>query len=171
MSFAIINIVGIIMNLEKTIENIEKTADSYIDPELVSVIIYDNNTLGTNDFNGLRDYGIKKDDSYAEKVMKVLKEENVFVYLGMLAFAPVINECDLYSTEDCTIQLTEEEFEKYGHLKDKYFGILFKRNSEDYVMGCCDICGCKIDSCFREFEDCDDTLVKKIKEIIDAKII
>lgn len=159
------------MNLEKTIENIEKTADSYIDPELVSVIVYDNYTLGTNDFNGLFNYGIEKEDSYAQKVLKVLENENVFVYLGMLTFAPVINECDLYSTEDYTIQLTEEEFERYGHLKDKYFGIMFKKNSDEYVIGCCDICGCKIDSCFREFEDTNDTLIKKIKEIIEEKII
>ena len=69
------------MNLKKTIENIEKTADSYIDPELVSMIVYDNNSLGTNDFNSLTDYNITKDDSYADKVLKVLKHENVFIYL------------------------------------------------------------------------------------------
>ncbi|MDO5849334.1 MAG: hypothetical protein Q4P18_07350 [Methanobrevibacter sp.] len=159
------------MNLEKTIENIEKTADSYIDPELVSTIVYDNYTLGTNDFNSLNEYGIQKDDSYAKKVLKVLEKENVFINLGMLTFAPVINECDIYSTEDCTIQLTAEEFEKYGHLKDKYFGILFSKNSQDYVIGVCDLCGCKIDACFRELEDTDDALIKKIKEIINDKII
>lgn len=159
------------MNIKKTIENIEKTADSYIDPELVSVIVYDNYTLGTNDFNNLDSYDIKNDDSYATKVLKVLENENVFVYLGMLTFAPVINECDIYSSEDYTIKLTEEEFAKYGHLKDKYFGILFKKNSYSYIIGCCDICGCKLDASFKEFEETDDTLILKIKEIIDKKII
>lgn len=159
------------MNVKKTIENIEKTADSYIDPELVSVIVYDNYTLGTNDFNNLDDYGIEKSDSYATKVLKVLKNENVFVYLGMLTFAPVINECDIYSTEDYTVKLTEEEFAKYGHLKDKYFGILFKKNSSEYLIGCCDICGCKVDASFKEFDEADDSLILKIKEIINEKVI
>ncbi|MCF0227094.1 MAG: hypothetical protein HUK28_07315 [Methanobrevibacter sp.] len=159
------------MNLKKTIENIEKTADSYIDPELVSMIVYDNNSLGTNDFNSLTDYNITKDDSYADKVLKVLKHENVFIYLGMITFTPIANECDIYSTKDYKLKLTEEEFEKYGSLKDKFIGVLFKKNSEDYVIGCCDICGCSIDACFREFEETDDTLIRKIREIFEEKII
>ncbi len=159
------------MNLEKTIENIESSADSYIDPELVATIVYDNNTLGSNDFNNLEGYGILNDDSYSIKVLKVLEKENVFITLGMITFAPFVNECDIYSSKDFTLQLSDEEFEKYSHFKDKYFGVMFVKNSEDFIYGVCDLCGCKIDSCFTELEDKNDVIMGKIKEIMNEKII
>lgn len=159
------------MNLIKTIENIVKNADSYIDPDLVATIVYDNYTLGTNDFDNINDYEILNEDSYSQKILKVLKNENVFITLGMLTFAPIVNECDIYSTEDFTLQLSDEEFEKYGHLKDKYFGVMFVKNSEDFIYGVCDLCGCKVDACFSKLEQTDDKLIKKIKEIMSEKII
>ena len=89
----------------------------------------------------------------------------------MYAFVPVINECDIYSTEDYNLKLSNEEFEKYANEKERVFGILIKKESEDYIIGSCDLCGCNIDAAFKEIESSDLPFYKKLKEIIDSKII
>lgn len=157
------------MNIKKTIENIQKTCDSYVDPELVGIIINQDNYMGSNNIEEISDYGIEKSDSYSEKVLKVLKYEKVFLNLGLITFAPFINECDIYSTKDYNLKLSEEEFKKYAHLKDKYFGILIDNDS--YSIGICDICGCKVDSSFKELEKSDDAFFNKLNEIANEKIL
>ena len=72
---------------------------------------------------------------------------------------------------DETITLTPDEFQKYGSLKEEYFGILVKKNTFDFIIGSCDLCGCKIDSKFREIKKSEDNFYKKINEIIKANII
>ena len=94
------------MNIEKTIENIVAKCDNYIDPQLAICIIRDNCTMGSNNIGELKKYGIENEDSYVEKVLKVLKHENIFITFGMLAFIPMFNECDIFSIEDKTISLS-----------------------------------------------------------------
>lgn len=118
------------MNIEKTIENIVAKCDNYIDPQLAICIIRDNCTMGSNNIDELKKYGIENEDSYVEKVLKVLKHENIFITFGMLAFIPMFNECDIFSIEDKTISLSSEEFQKYGDLKEEYFGILIKKKQQ-----------------------------------------
>lgn len=89
----------------------------------------------------------------------------------MLAFIPILNECDIFSFRDETITLTPEEFQQYGDLKEEYFGILVKKNSCDFIIGSCDLCGCKIDSSFREIKKSENNFYKKINEIIQSNII
>ena len=89
----------------------------------------------------------------------------------MYAFIPVINECDIYSTEDYNLKLSEDEFEKYANEKERVFGILIKKDSTDYIIGSCDLCGCSIDAAFNEIEPSDFDFYKKIEEIIDSKTI
>ena len=98
------------MNIEKSIENIVAKCDNYIDPQLAICIIRDNYTMGSNNIGELKKYGIENEDSYVEKVLKVLKHENIFITFGMLAFIPMFNECDIFSIEDKTISLSNEEF-------------------------------------------------------------
>lgn len=117
------------MNIEKSIENIVAKCDNYIDPQLAICIIRDNCTMGSNNIGELKKYGIENEDSYVEKVLKVLKHENIFITFGMLAFIPMFNECDIFSIEDKTISLSSEEFQKYGDLKEEYFGILIKKKT------------------------------------------
>ena len=106
-----------------------------------------------------------------EKILKILKCENVFLNIGMYAFIPVINECDIYSTTDYNLKLTDEEFEKYANEKERVFGILLKKNSAEFIIGSCDLCNCSIDATFKEIEPSDLDFYKKLKEIIDSKII
>ena len=89
----------------------------------------------------------------------------------MLAFIPMFNECDIFSIEDKTINLSSEEFQKYGDLKEEYFGILIKKNSNDFIIGSCDLCGCKIDSSFRQIKKSEDNFYKTINNIIENNII
>lgn len=117
------------MNIEKSIENIVAKCDNYIDPQLAICIIRDNCTMGSNNIGELKKYGIENEDSYVEKVLKVIKHENIFITFGMLAFIPMFNECDIFSIEDKTISLSSEEFQKYGDLKEEYFGILIKKTA------------------------------------------
>ena len=72
---------------------------------------------------------------------------------------------------DELVALGQEEFEKYSNEKERIFGILIKKDSSDYIIGSCDLCGCSIDSAFQEIEVSDLGFYKKLKEIIDAKII
>ncbi len=159
------------MNLNETIKNIRATCNNYVDPDLVATVIHDNYYMGSNNITELDKFNIKKEDSFEEKILKILKHENVFLNIGMYAFVPVINECDIYSTEDYNLKLTDEEFEKYANEKERIFGILIKKESQDYIIGSCDLCGCSIDAAFKEIEPSDFDFYKKLKEIIDSKII
>ncbi len=159
------------MNLNETIKNIRSSCNNYVDPDLVATVIHDNYYMGSNNIEELDKFGIESDDSFEEKILKILKHENVFFNLGMYAFIPVINECDIYSTEDYNLKLSQEEFEKYANEKERVFGILIKKDSTDYVIGSCDLCGCSIDAAFNEIEPSDFDFYKKIEEIIDSKII
>lgn len=159
------------MNVSETIKNIRSSCDNYVDPDLVATVIHDNYYMGSNNIEELDKFDIKKDDSFEEKILKILKHENVFLNLGMYAFIPVINECDIYSTEDYNLKLSEDEFEKYANEKERVFGILIKKDSTDYVIGSCDLCGCSIDAAFKEIEPSELDFYKKIEEIIDTKII
>ncbi|MBQ7929039.1 MAG: hypothetical protein IJ287_09930 [Methanobrevibacter sp.] len=159
------------MNLSETIKNIRSSCNNYVDPDLVATVIHDNYYMGSNNIQELDKFGIKSDDSFEEKISKILKYENVFFNIGMYAFIPVINECDIYSTEDYNLKLSEDEFEKYANEKERVFGILIKKDSTDYIIGSCDLCGCSIDAAFNEIEPSDFDFYKKIEEIIDSKII
>ena len=159
------------MNLSETIKNIRATCDNYVDPDLVATVIHDNYYMGSNNITELDKFNIKREDSFEEKILKILKHKNVFLNIGMYAFVPVINECDIYSSKDYNLKLTDEEFEKYANEKERIFGILIKKNSQDYIIGSCDLCGCSIDAAFKEIEPSDFDFYKKLKEIIDSKII
>ena len=127
--------------------------------------------MGTNNINEFEKYNIKNEDTYAEKVLKILEYEHVFLTVGMMTFIPVINECDIYSTDDFNFKLTQDEFDKYSEEKERVFGILLKKDSKDYIIGSCDLCGCSADASFREIEKSEMDFYKKLKEIIDDKII
>lgn len=159
------------MNLSKTIENIRASCNNYVDPDLVATVIHDSYYMGSNNISELDQYGINVNDSYEEKISKILKHENVFLNMGMYVFIPLINECDIYSTQDCNFKLSPEEFEKYANEKERVFGILIKKNSTDYIIGSCDLCGCSIDAAFKEIEPSNFDFYKKLKEIIDSRII
>ena len=159
------------MRISETIKNIQATCKNYVDPDLVATVIHDNYYMGSNNITELEKYGIEKEDSFERKILKILKHENVFLNIGMYAFIPMINECDIYSTEDFNLKLTQEEFEKYSHEKERVFGILIKKDCKEYIIGSCDLCGCSIDARFIEMEPSDMEFYKKIKEIIDSKII
>lgn len=159
------------MRIEETIKNIRASCNNYVDPDLVATVIHDNYFMGSNNIQELDQFDIKKDDNFEQKVMKILKHENVFLNLGMYAFVPVINECDIYSTQDLNLKLTPEEFDKYANEKERVFGILIKKDSDDFIIGSCDLCGCSIDAAFKEIEPSNLEFFKKIKEIIDNKII
>ena len=159
------------MNISETIKNIRSSCDNYVDPDLVATVIHDNYYMGSNNIEELDKFDMKKEDSFEEKILKILKHENVFLNLGMYAFIPVINECDIYSTEDYNLKLSEDEFKKYANEKERVFGILIKKDSTDYVIGSCDLCGCSIDAAFKEIEPSDFDFYKKMEEIIDSKII
>lgn len=159
------------MNLSETIKNIRASCNNYVDPDLVATLIHDNYYMGSNNISELEKYGINVNDSFEEKILKILKHENVFLNIGMYVFIPVINECDIYSTQDYNLKLSPEEFEKYANEKERVFGILIKKDSSDYIIGSCDLCGCSIDASFKEIEPSNMEFYKKLKEIIDSKII
>lgn len=159
------------MNLSETIKNIRASCNNYIDQDLVATVIHDNYYMGSNNISELEQYDISIDDSFEEKILKILKHENVFLNIGMYVFIPVINECDIYSTQDYNFKLSPEEFEKYSNEKERIFGILIKKDSSDYIIGSCDLCDCSIDAAFKEIEPSNMEFYKKLKEIIDSKII
>lgn len=159
------------MNISESIKNIRAVCDNYVDKDLVATIIHDNYYLGTNNILEFEDYGIEKEDSFEERILKILKYENVFIAIGMYSFVPVINECDIYSVKDCNIKLSDEEFQKYAHEKERIFGILIKKGSDDFIIGSTDLCGCSIDASFKEIEKSDSDFYSKIEEIIDDLII
>lgn len=159
------------MNISETIKNIRASCDNYVDPDLVATVIHDNYFMGTNNIMEFKDYDIEKEDDFEKRILKILKHENVFLAIGMYAFIPVINECDIYSVEDYNLKLTEDEFEKYANEKERIFGILIKKDSEDFIIGSTDLCGCSIDAAFKEMEITNLSFYKKIEEIIDNLII
>lgn len=159
------------IKINETIKNIRATCDNYVDPDLVATVIHDNYYMGSNNITQLDQFGIDSDDSFEEKIQKILKYENIFLNIGMYVFIPIINECDIYSTKDYNLKLSPEEFEKYANEKERIFGILIKKDSTDYLIGSCDLCGCSIDAAFKEIEPSDYDFYKKLKEIIESKII
>ncbi len=159
------------MNLKKSIENIRASCKDYIDPDLVSFIIDDDNYMGANNILEIDGYGILKSDTYEERLLKIMESENVFIAFGMITFMPILNECDIFSNDDYHFDLTAEEFDLYSSEEEKLFGILIKKGSDDYLIGKTDVCSCSVDASFVEFEKSDSKLYLKIKEIIDSKII
>ncbi len=159
------------MDVYETIKNIRAKCDIYVAPDLVATIIDENNYMGINNISEIEGYGITKDDSYEDKFMKILKEENIFISCGMLAFIPMINECDIFSVVDDTIKITQEEYDENADENEVYFGILIEKDSSKYIIGMIDLCNCKVESGFREIKKSDDGLYKKIAEIINEMII
>ena len=93
------------MNLEGTIKNIRTTCKNYVDPDLLAFIIADDNHMGSNNILEIEGYGIEDDDAYEERLLKIHESENIFLPFGVMTFMPIINECDLFSTEDYNIKL------------------------------------------------------------------
>lgn len=159
------------MNLSETIKNIRAACNNYVDPDLLAFIIDDDNYMGTNNILEIEGYDIKENDSYEDRLLKIAKKENIFLPIGMMTFMPILNECDIFSVEDYNLQLTQEEFDKYSDEEEKLFGILIKKDSNEYLIGKTDVCSCSVDSSFKELEKTESDFYKKIKEIIDSKII
>ena len=134
------------MNVYESIKNIRAKCDNYIEPDLVSTIIDDSNIMET------AGYGIADDDTYEERFMKILKIENIFISCGMLAFIPMLNECDIFSIADETIKITPQEFKENAKEKEVFFGILIEKNTSNYTIGIIDLCNCKVESRFREIK-------------------
>ena len=159
------------MNIIKTLENIRASCKDYADPDLVATIIHENLYMGTNNILEFSDYNIENDDDFEKRILKILKHEHVFLAAGMLTFIPIVNECDIYSVNDCTLKLTQEEFDKYAHEKERIFGMLIKKDSNDYIIGTTDLCGCNIDASFKEMEKSDSVFYKKIEKMVDNLVI
>ena len=159
------------MNLSESIKNIKGNCDNYIDPSLCAFIIDDDNHMGTNNICEVTGYGIGDEDSFEERLVKIHKKENIYLALGMITFMPILNECDIFSDEDYNLKLSQEEFEKYSDSEEKLFGILIKKDSDEYIIGKSDTCSCSVDSCFEEFEKRDCEFYNKIEEIVNKKII
>ena len=159
------------MNIKETIKNIRASCNNYVDPELVSTVIHENYYMGSNNIDEFESYDVKSEDSYEEKILKVLEHEHVFLAIGMYAFIPVINECDIYSKKDYNIKLTQEEFDRYANEKERIFGILIKKDSDEFIIGSTDLCGCNIDAAFKPIEKSDCDFYKKLEKIIDEFII
>lgn len=161
----------IVMNVRKTIGNIRATCDNYVDPDMLAFIIDENYYMGTNNIMDLEKYEIENDDSYEERLLKILKYENIFLPVGMITFVPFLNECDIFAQKDYNFKLTQEEFDTYSDEEEKLIGILVKKDSSDYIIGKSEVCSCKVDSSFEELEKTDFEFYKKIEEIITEKII
>ena len=159
------------MNVYESIKNIRAKCNNYVEPDLVSTIIDDNYYMGSNNISEMTGYDISESDSYEEKFMKILKCENIFISCGMLAFIPMLNECDIFSVDDETIKITPEEFNEYAKEKEVFFGILIEKNTANYTIGIIDLCNCKVGSCLREIKKSENGFYKKIDEIINGMII
>lgn len=118
------------MNISETIKNIRASCDNYVDKDMVATVIHDDYYMGTNNILEFNEYEIKSEDSYEDRILKILRHENVFLAVGMYVFIPVINECDIYSINDYNLKLTQEEFDKYANEKERIFGILLKKGFE-----------------------------------------
>ena len=159
------------IDLSETIKNIRAACDNYMDPNLFVFIIDDDNFMGTNNILEIDEYGIGKDDSYEERIIKIHQSENIFIACGMMTFLPILNECDIFSNSDYNLKLTQEEFEKYHDKEEKLFGILIKKGSTDYVIGKTDVCNCSVDARFEKIEKSENEFYRKIEKIIEDKII
>ena len=159
------------MNLNETIKNIRASCNNYADPDLVATIIHENYYMGTNNILEFSDYDIENHDNFEDRILKILKHEHVFFAVGMLTFIPIINECDIYSVNDYNLKLTQEEFDKYAQEKERIFGILIKKDSNEFILGTTDRCGCKIDASFKEIKKSDSKFYRKIEKIVDNLII
>ena len=159
------------MNLNKTIKNIRATCNNYVDPNLLAFLIDDDNYMGTNNILEIEGYGISDDDDYEERLFKIAKSENIFLPLGMMTFMPILNECDLFCENDHHLELTPEEFDIYADNEEKLFGILVKKNSDDYIIGKTDVCSCSIDASFEKLEKTDCEFYNTIEKIVKEKII
>ena len=159
------------MNVSKTIENIRASCKNYVDPNLLAFVIDDDYHMGTNNICDMDDFYIKKDDSYEERLLKVLKHHHIFLPVGMMTFIPFLNECDIFAENDHNLKLTAEEFEKYACEEEKLFGILIRKNSDEYLIGKTDVCSCSVNASFEELEKTDFEFYKKIEEMINEKII
>ena len=159
------------MDVYETIKNIRAKCNNYIDPDLVSTIIDENYYMGSNNILEIKGYDISDEDSYEDRLMKILKEENIFINCGILAFIPMINECDIFSVADETIKITQEEYDQNAQENECYFGILIEKNTGNYTIGIIDLCNCKVESGFREIKKSDDGFYKKLDEIISEMII
>lgn len=159
------------MNLNETIKNIRASCKNYIDPNLLAFIIDDDNYMGTNNILEIDAYGIDENDSYEERLLKISKHENIFLPVGMMTFMPILNECDIFSTQDYNLQLSAEEFELYHDKEEKLFGILVRKDSDEYIIGKTDVCSCSLDASFEELEKRDCEFFKTIEKIVKEKII
>ena len=159
------------MNIEKTIINIRNNCDSYVEPDLLAFIVDDDNLLSTNNILNMTGNEINDNDNYEKRLLKIHKNENIFLPLGMMTFMPILNECDLFCQKDYHLKLSKEEFKKYASEKEKLFGILIKKDSSDYKIGKTDTCNCSIDASFEEFEKTDLNFYKTIEKIVNEKII
>ena len=159
------------MNLKETIKNIRTTCNNYVDPDLLAFIIDDENHMGTNNILEIEGYGIVDADSYEERLLKIHESENILLPLGMMTFMPILNECDIFSTEDYNLKLTKEEFDLYSDAEERLFGILIKKGSTDYIIGKSDTFSCSIDSIFEKLEKTDCEFYNTIEKIVKEKII
>ena len=159
------------MNLSETIKNIRASCKNYMDPNMLAFIIDDDDYMGTNNILDIDGYGINDGDTYEERLLKISESENIFLPLGVMTFMPMINECDVFSDEDYTFQLTQEEFDAYSDKEEKLFGILIKKGSDEYVIGKTDVCSCSIDASFEKLEKTDCEFYNTIEKIVNKKII
>ena len=160
-----------VMNIKETIKNIRASCNNYVDPNLFAFIIDDDFHMGTNNILEIEGYGIGNDDTYEERLMKIHEKENIFLPLGMMTFMPIINECDLFCEKDYNLKLTQEEFDENADEEEKLFGILIKKDSDEYIIGKTDVCNCSIDASFEKIEKRESEFYEKIEEIISEKII
>ena len=159
------------MNIKETIKNIRASCNNYVDPNLFAFIIDDDFHMGTNNILEIEGYGIGNNDTYEERLMKIHEKENIFLPLGMMTFMPIINECDLFCEKDYNLKLTQEEFDENADEEEKLFGILIKKDSDEYIIGKTDVCNCSIDASFEKIEKRESEFYEKIEEIISEKII
>ena len=159
------------MNLSETINNIRSTCKNYIDPNLFAFIIDDDYYMGTNNILEVKGYGIEDSDTYEERLLKISKSENIFLPLGVITFMPIINECDVFSDNDYNFHLTQEEFDAYADGEEKLFGILIKKDSDDYIIGKTDVCSCSVDASFEKLDKIDCEFYNTIEKIVNKKII
>jgi hypothetical protein len=159
------------MNIKETIKNIRDSCNNYVDPDLFAFTIDEDFHMGTNNISEIKGYGIEDDDSYEERLLKIHERENIFLPVGMMTFMPIVNECDIFSVDDYSLQLTEDEFKLYGDEQERLFGILIKKGSNEYLIGKSDTCNCSVDSSFEEFEKTDCEFYNIIEKIVKEKII
>ena len=159
------------MNLSRSIKNIRASCNNYIDPNLLAFIIDDDDHMGSNNILEIDGYGIDENDTFEERLVKISRSENIFLAMGMMTFMPILNECDIFSTDDYHLQLSQDEFDLYHDKEEKLFGILVKRNSSDYIIGKTDVCSCSIDASFEKLEKRDCEFYSTIEKIVKEKII